>query len=72
VKQKIASAFHRSATLDAEKITTEVVGTTVILRGKVRSVAEKEDAETAAWNAPGVTILENKLTVEEPVYEFAE
>jgi osmotically-inducible protein OsmY len=49
-----------------------VVGSKVILRGKVRSIAEKEDAEIAAWNAPGVTILENKLTVEEPVYEFAE
>ncbi len=72
VRQKIASAFHRSATIDAEKITTEVVGSKVILRGKVRSIAEKEDAEIAAWNAPGVTILENKLTVEEPVYEFAE
>ena len=72
VRQKIASAFHRSATIDAEKITTEVVGSKVILKGKVRSIAEKEDAEIAAWNAPGVTILENKLTVEEPVYEFAE
>jgi osmotically-inducible protein OsmY len=72
VRQKIASAFHRSATIDAEKITTEVVGSKVILRGKVRSIAEKEDAEIAAWNTPGVTILENKLTVEEPVYEFAE
>jgi osmotically-inducible protein OsmY len=57
VRQKIASAFHRSATIDAEKITTEVVGSKVILRGKVRSIAEKEDAEIAAWNAPGVTIL---------------
>lgn len=72
VRQKIASAFHRSATIDAEKITTEVVGSKVTLRGKVRSIAEKEDAEIAAWNAPGVTVLENKLTVEEPVYEFAE
>ena len=72
VRQKIASAFHRSATIDAEKITTEVVGSKVVLKGKVRSIAEKEDAEIAAWNAPGVTILENKLTVEEPVYEFAE
>lgn len=72
VKQKIISAFHRSATIDAERITTEVIGSKVTLRGRVRSIAEKEDAEIAAWNAPGVTILENKITVEEPEYAFAE
>ncbi|HRO47539.1 BON domain-containing protein [Agriterribacter sp.] len=33
----------------------------VILRGQLRSFAEKEDAESAAWAAPGVISLENIL-----------
>jgi len=68
IQQKISSAFHRSATIDAEKITAEVSGSKVILYGKVRSIAEKEDAETAAWNAPGITSVENKLEIEELEY----
>jgi VCBS repeat-containing protein len=68
VTEKIMDAFHRSATIDAACIKPEITGNKVILRGKVRSVSEKEDAETAAWNAPGVTSVENKLLVDEPEY----
>jgi len=70
VQQKISSAFHRSATVDSENIKVEVNGHQVILRGKVRSIAEKEDAENAAWNAPGVHLVDSKIEIEEPSYAF--
>jgi len=70
IQEKINAAFHRSATLDAGKITAEVIGSRVILRGTVRSFTEKEDAESAAWNAPGVLSVENKLEIKIPEYAF--
>lgn len=72
IQQKINSAFIRSATIDAKKINIEVSGGKVTLRGKVRSFAEKEDAERAAWSAPGVISLDSNLSVEVPEYEFEE
>src|SRR5674476_1128773 len=70
IEKKISSAFHRNATIDAERITAEVVGNTVILRGKVRSFVEKDDAENAAWAAPGILRIDNKLIIEEPEFAF--
>lgn len=67
---KINASFQRSANIDASKITAEVIGSKVILRGKVRSFAEREDAENAVWSAPGVIVVENKLVIEEPEYAF--
>ena len=72
VEKKITAAFHRNATIDSKRIETIVNENKVILNGKVRSFAEKEDAEIAAWAAPGVMFVENNLTVEMPAYDAAE
>ncbi len=63
LKSKIEGALKRSAEMDARRITVEVEGSKVILRGTVRSWAEKEEAAREAWAAPGVTSVENLIVV---------
>jgi osmotically-inducible protein OsmY len=63
VKARIESAFKRSAELDASRVAVEVNGSKVILRGTVRSWAERDEAQREAWAAPGVSSVENLITV---------
>jgi osmotically-inducible protein OsmY len=63
VKQRIESALKRHAEDDANGIVVEATDGMVSLRGTVRSFAEKIDAQSAAWSAPGVTKVEDHLMV---------
>lgn len=63
IKQRIRASINRHAEMDADHITVETSGSKVTLRGTVRSIAERRDAELATWNAPGVTSVENDITV---------
>ena len=63
VKTQIEAALLRNAQLDANRIRVDVRGDRVILSGTVQSWLEREAAEQAAWNAPGVSDVENLLIV---------
>lgn len=63
IKTKIETAMKRAAEVDARNIQVEVRGAKVVLRGKVSSWAERQEAERAAWSAPGVTEVEDHLLI---------
>jgi osmotically-inducible protein OsmY len=67
LKSQIQKALVRNAQTDASRITVEVQGSEVILRGTVSSYAEKKAAEETACSAPGVTNVDNHIVISIPV-----
>jgi osmotically-inducible protein OsmY len=63
VKRKIQEALRRSAEVDANRIEVEAKGGEVVLKGTVRSWIERAEAERAAWAAPGVTAVDDRIVV---------
>lgn len=63
VKEKIEAALKRNAEIDAQKIQVEAADGRIVLSGNVRSWIERDDALNAAWSAPGVTSVVDKIRV---------
>jgi osmotically-inducible protein OsmY len=63
VQAKIEAAFKRSAEIDARRVSVAATDGTVTLSGHVRSWMERQEAERAAWAAPGVSQVDDRITV---------
>jgi osmotically-inducible protein OsmY len=63
VRAKIEAAFKRSAEIDARRVSVAAQDGKVTLSGNVRSWAERQEAERAAWAAPGVTHVDDRLSI---------
>lgn len=63
VKSGIEDALKRNAEVDARRINVDVEGELVILRGTVGSRFERDEAERAAWRAPGVRSVNNEIMI---------
>jgi osmotically-inducible protein OsmY len=68
VKSKIEAALKRNAEIDAKLIEVQTADGKVTLKGHVRSWAERADAERAAWAAPGVKEVDDRLVVSSPAF----
>jgi osmotically-inducible protein OsmY len=63
IRKKIEAAFERNANLDAKNVKVSTYGSKVTLSGSVHSWVEREQAELAAWAAPGVSHVENNVVI---------
>ena len=64
LKEQIQSALERHADIDANRITVEVQDSKATLQGAVHSWAERDAADRAAWAAPGITSVDDRIHVE--------
>ena len=63
VEEQIEDALVRTVKISASSIDVDLEGTTVILKGRVCSHREREEAERVAWLAPGASAVDNRLVV---------
>lgn len=64
VHHRINAALHRNANLDARRIAVSVSGDTATLSGTVSTWLERDSAERAAADAPGIAVVVNHVIVE--------
>lgn len=70
IKQKIMEAFRRSATINAQNIEVDIMGSKAILKGNVYSTLEKDDAERAVWTVSGIQDVDNRISLTTEVLMF--
>jgi osmotically-inducible protein OsmY len=64
--KRIAKALYRNASLDAKHIDVTVNGTVAHLKGTATSWLQRDAAERAAYDAPGITLVDNQIVVDPP------
>lgn len=66
LRRRITQALYRNATLDAKHIDVTVTGSVAHLRGTATSWLQRDAAERAAYDAPGITLVDNQIVVDPP------
>ena len=64
VRQRIVKALHQNADVDARHIAVSVSGDTATLTGTVGTALQRDSAERAAANAPGIAHVDNRIVVQ--------
>ena len=66
LQRRIKQALYRNATLDAKQIEVTVTGSVAHLRGTATTWVQRDAAERAAYDAPGITVVDNQIVVDPP------
>lgn len=66
LRRHIAQALYRNAALDAKRIDVTVTGSVAHLKGTATSWLQRDAAERAAYDAPGITFVDNQIVVDPP------